>query len=444
MTAMNADTRADTHADKAARFTQLHRGPAAFVMPNPWDAGSALILANLGFEALATSSAACAMALGRRDGEITRDEALAHARAIVLATDLPVAADLENGFGHAPSDAATTIRLAGEIGLCGGSIEDASGDAARPLYDFEHAVDRVAAAAEAARAHPFPFMLTARTENYLRGNPDLDDTIRRLQAFEKAGADVLFAPGLSRAEDIRTVCSSVSRPVSIMLGFKGADFSVGELAALGVRRISVGPALYLARATGCRVTGIDANESGVATATDMAARSHQSEQVRFRLADANARLPFEDDSFDALLCIDSMNHFPDRLAVLREWRRVLRVGRRAVFTDPVVITGPVTNDELALRSSIGLFLFVPAGFNERLIEQAGFRLLRQEDVTENAARISGRWHQARNARKEDLLRIEGETRFEGLQRFFETVNRLTSQRRLSRIVYLVEKSDVEN
>jgi SAM-dependent methyltransferase len=214
--------------------------------------------------------------------------------------------------------------------------------------------------------------------------------------------------------------------------------------ALEVASGSGGPALYLARATGCRVTGIDANESGVATAADMAARSHQSEQVRFKLADATARLPFEENSFDALLCIDSMNHFPDRLAVLREWRRVLRVGRRAVFTDPVVITGPVTNDELALRSSIGLFLFVPAGVNERLIEQAGFRLVRQEDVTENAARVSGRWHQARDARKEDLLRIEGQPRFEGLQRFFEAVNRLTSQRRLSRIVYVVEKSDVEN
>ena len=214
--------------------------------------------------------------------------------------------------------------------------------------------------------------------------------------------------------------------------------------ALEVASGSGGPALYLARATGCRVTGIDANESGVATAADMAARSHQAERVRFERADANAKLPFEENSFDALLCVDSMNHLPDRLAVFREWRRVLRPGGRALFTDPVVITGPVTNDELALRSSIGLFLFVPAGLNERLIEQAGFRLVRQEDVTENAARVSGRWHQAREARKEDLLRIEGQPRFEGLQRFFEAVNRLTSERRLSRIVYVVEKSDVEN
>lgn len=204
---------------------------------------------------------------------------------------------------------------------------------------------------------------------------------------------------------------------------------------------SGGPALYLARVAGCQVTGVDANKSGVATACEMAARSGQADRVRFGVADANARLPFEENAFDALLCIDSMNHFPDRLAVLREWRRVLRVGRRAIFTDPVVITGPITNDELALRSSIGLFLFVPAGFNERLIEQAGFRLVRQEDVTENAARISGRWHRAREAHKGDLVRIEGEERFAGLQRFFEAVHRLTSERRLSRIAYLTERHE---
>jgi SAM-dependent methyltransferase len=161
--------------------------------------------------------------------------------------------------------------------------------------------------------------------------------------------------------------------------------------------------------------------------------------VRFRVANANTRLPFEEGSFDGLLCIDSMNHFPNRLAVLREWCRVLRTGSRAVFTDPVVVSGPVTNDELALRSSIGLFLFVPPGTNERLIEQAGLRLIRQEDVTNNAASVAGRWHRARDAHKEDLLRIEGEERYEGLQRFFEAVHNLTSQRRLSRIVYLAEK-----
>jgi len=209
--------------------------------------------------------------------------------------------------------------------------------------------------------------------------------------------------------------------------------------ALEVASGSGGPALFLARATGCRVTGIDANESGVATATKMAEGAGEGGRVRFQRADAESPLAFADGTFDALLCIDSMNHFPNRLEVLREWRRVLRAGRRALFTDPVVITGPVTNDELALRSSIGLFLFVPKGVNEALIAQAGFRLIRQEDVTANAALVSGRWHRARQARKDDLLRIEGEERFEGLQRFFEAVHTLTSEKRLSRIAYVVEK-----
>ena len=256
------DTPRPSPSDKAARFAQLHRGPAIFVMPNPWDAGSALLLAKLGFEALATSSAACAMALGRRDGEITRDEAIAHARAIVLATDLPVAADLENGFGHAPSDAALTIRLAGEVGLCGGSIEDASGDATKPLYDFNHAVERVAAAAEAARAQPFPFTLTARTENYLRGKPDLDDTIKRLQAFEKAGADVLFAPGLPDLEAVRAVCASLTKPVSFMNSIKGKSFSVAELEAAGVRRVSLATSLYRAAMAGLQSAAREVREAG--------------------------------------------------------------------------------------------------------------------------------------------------------------------------------------
>ena len=202
---------------------------------------------------------------------------------------------------------------------------------------------------------------------------------------------------------------------------------------------SGGPARYLARRAGCRVIGIDASEEGIATATRDAVAA-KLDRLNFQRADANAPLPFDGDSFDALVCIDAMNHFPDRLNVLREWHRVLRPGRRAVFTDPVVITGPVTNEELATRSSIGLFLFVPPGVNERLIESAGFRLVRQEDVTENAAAVSGRWLLARQNRRDALIGIEGEERFEGLQEFFAAVRSLTSERRLSRIAYLVEKS----
>ena len=200
---------------------------------------------------------------------------------------------------------------------------------------------------------------------------------------------------------------------------------------------SGGPALYLAKKCACRVTGIDANENGITTANKSVAKSNA--QVDFKLADANAPLPFDDNTFDGLLCIDSMNHFPNRSNVFNEWRRVLRPGRRAVFTDPVVITGAVTNDELAMRSLVGLFLFVPPGVNERLIEDAGLRLVQVEDVTENAAVISRRWQGARQRYKEPLIEIEGEERFEGLQQFFAAVHRLTSERRLSRVMYLVEK-----
>jgi SAM-dependent methyltransferase len=203
---------------------------------------------------------------------------------------------------------------------------------------------------------------------------------------------------------------------------------------------SGGPALYLAQKTNCKVTGIDANENGVATATESAEKAKQSDLVNFKLVDANASLPFPDNSFDAILCIDSMNHFPDRLSVFQEWRRILRAGHRAVFTDPVVITGPVTNDELAMRSLVGLFLFVPQGMNEQLIEKAGFHLVQKEDVTENATLISRRWNESRERYKAALVQIEGEERFDGLQKFFAAVHRLTSERRLSRIVYLVEKS----
>ncbi len=236
-----------TQIEKGERFRALHGRPGAFVIPNPWDAGTARILERLGFEALTTTSAGLAFTLGRPDGAgaVTRADALANAKAIVEAVDLPVAADLENGYGDAPEAAAETIRLAGEAGLVGGSIEDATGDPARPIYDLRHAVERVAAAAEAARALPCPFVLVGRAENFIRGRPDLDDTIRRLQAYEAAGADALYAPGLTRAEDIRTVCSSLGKPVNVVMGLKALPDvdSVAALAALGVRRISLGSAL---------------------------------------------------------------------------------------------------------------------------------------------------------------------------------------------------------
>jgi 2-methylisocitrate lyase-like PEP mutase family enzyme len=239
-----------TQSDKATRFRALHQAPGAFVIPNPWDAGSARILAGLGFQALATSSGAHAGVLGRRDGMVTREEALAHARAIVAATDLPVSADLEKGFGDAPEAAAETIRLAAGVGLVGGSIEDATGDKTRPLYDIGQATERVAAAVQAARALPFPFTLTARSENFLRGNPSLEDTIKRLQAFEKAGADVLMAPGLPDLAAVRAVCAAVSKPVNFMAGIKGKSFTVADLEAAGVKRISVAGSLFRAAMTG--------------------------------------------------------------------------------------------------------------------------------------------------------------------------------------------------
>ena len=210
-----------SQSDKAARFRALHRGPGAFLIPNPWDAGSARALAGLGFQALATSSGACAGTLGRRDGKVTREEALAHARAIVMATDLPVSADLEKGFGDAP-----------------------------------------AAAARAARALPFAFTLTARAENFSRGRPDLQDTIRRLQAFEKAGADVLMAPGLPDLAAVRAVCAAVSKPVNFMAGIKGKSFSVAELQAAGVRRISLATSLYRAAMSGLLEAAREVSEKG--------------------------------------------------------------------------------------------------------------------------------------------------------------------------------------
>jgi 2-methylisocitrate lyase-like PEP mutase family enzyme len=252
----------DKQHEQAARFRALHES-GVFVVPNVFDGASAAILQRLGFGALATSSAACAATLGKLDGEVTREEALLHARLIASLSDCPVTADLENGFGHAPETVADTIRLAAASGLVGGSIEDASGDARSPIYEFEHAVERVAAAAEEAhQAQPFHFMLTARAENFLHGRADLDDTVRRLQAFERAGADVLFAPGLPDLAAVRTVCSAVSKPVNFMVGIRGKSFTVADLAAAGVRRISLSTSLYRAAMTGLLTAAREVSEHG--------------------------------------------------------------------------------------------------------------------------------------------------------------------------------------
>ena len=250
-----------SQAQKGGQFAALHQS-GCFIIPNPWDAGSARLLADLGYLALATSSGAAAGVLGRKDGEISRNECMAHARAIVSATGLPVAADLENGFGDAPADAARTIRRAIDAGLVGGSIEDSSGIKERKIYDFNHAVERVAAAAEAAHEQTFPFTFTARCENFLRGKPDLDDTIRRLQAYEKAGADVLFAPALPNIEAVRLVCQSLSKPFNFMAGIKGKSFSAAELEAAGVRRISLATSLYRAAMAGMRAAAGEVKEHG--------------------------------------------------------------------------------------------------------------------------------------------------------------------------------------
>jgi 2-methylisocitrate lyase-like PEP mutase family enzyme len=232
------------HAEKARRFLALHQGDRPLLMPNPWDPGSARLLASLGFQALATTSAGFAATLGRLDGSVTREEAMAHAASMVQATDLPVSADLENAFGDEPAAVADTVRLALEAGLAGCSVEDFTGREDAPIYDAGLAAERVAAAAAAAHDGPVPLVLTARAENYLHGRPDLDDTIARLQAYQEAGADVLYAPGLRRLEDIRQVVAAVDRPVNV-LAVPGAP-SVSELAAAGVGRVSVGGAFAFA------------------------------------------------------------------------------------------------------------------------------------------------------------------------------------------------------
>lgn len=257
-----------SQAEKATKFKALHQRPGAFVIANPWDAGSARILAGLGFEALATSSGAKAGVLGKRDGKVTRDEALANARLIVDATDLPVAADLEKGFGDTPADAAETIRLAAGAGLVGGSIEDATGDPARPLFDLDGAAARIKAAADAARALPVPFVLTARAEGFLRGKGDLNDVIKRLQAYEAAGADVLFAPGLPDLAAVKKVCGSLNKPFNFMVGIKGKSFSKSELEAAGVKRISLATSLWRAAMTGLIDAAREVRERGTFTYLD--------------------------------------------------------------------------------------------------------------------------------------------------------------------------------
>jgi len=270
--------------EKAAKFRSLHRlpaavgakieaeGPGAFIIPNPWDGGSARILAGMGFGALATTSSGFAYSLGRRDGMTTREELFAHCRAIAEAVDVPVAADLEKCFGDDPKTVAETIRLAGATGIVGGSVEDASGDDGRPIYDFSLAVERVAAAVEAARALPFAFTLTARAENFLHGRADLDDTIRRLRAFAEAGAEVLFAPGLPSLDAIRAVCAAVApRPVNVLAGIKGLAFPVAELEAAGVRRISLGGVLARAAFGGLIGAAREMKERGTFGFVDRAA-----------------------------------------------------------------------------------------------------------------------------------------------------------------------------
>ena len=253
-----------TQAERARMFRALHERPGIFVMPNPWDAGTAKLFSSLGFEALATTSLGLANALGRVDGAlaISREELIVNCRAIAAATELPVNADLENGYADDPREAAVIIRLAADAGIVGGSIEDASGDPAQPIYDFNLAVERVAAAAEAARALPFPFTFTARAENFLHGRRDLDDTVRRLQAFAAAGADVLYAPGLRDLDTIRQVVAAVGKPLNVVMSAVDPELTPKHLAGVGVKRISVGGALSRLAFTAIRDAAIALRDGG--------------------------------------------------------------------------------------------------------------------------------------------------------------------------------------
>ncbi len=229
-----------THAELAAAFRALHARPGAFVIPNPWDVGSARVLAGLGFEALATTSSGMAYALGKRDGAATRDEVLEHLRALVANVDIPINADLGNAFGDDPAAVGETFQLVAPLGVAGASVEDATGDKSNPIYEFDLAVERVRAAVDAVRATGLPVMVTARAEGFLHGKPDLPEIIKRLQAFQEAGADVLYAPGIKTRDEITAVCSSVVRPVNVLAALPGMNLTVADLAELGVKRISVG------------------------------------------------------------------------------------------------------------------------------------------------------------------------------------------------------------
>jgi 2-methylisocitrate lyase-like PEP mutase family enzyme len=262
-----------TQTEKGRAFRALHERDRAFIIPNPWDIGTARLLAHLGFEALATTSAGFAFSMGQRDQTIGRDKMMAHVSAVASATDLPVSADLENGFADAPEIVAETIRLAAAAGLVGGSIEDATGRPDRPIYEEAFAADRVRAAAETAHALGFPFTLTARAENYLVGRPDLKDTIKRLQAYQEAGADVLYAPCLTSKDDIAAVVSSVDRPVNVLMGLQGAQLSLAALSAIGVRRVSVGSALARAALGALLRAGREMREHGTFTFAEDAVSS---------------------------------------------------------------------------------------------------------------------------------------------------------------------------
>jgi len=268
-----------TQAEKGKAFGALHLRPRAFLIPNPWDAGTARLLAHLGFEALATTSMGFAFSSGRPDNTVSREDTMAHIETIARAVNLPVSADLENGFDDSPDGVAETIVLAATAGAVGGSIEDATGRPDDPIYQKDHAVERIRAAAEAARALPFVFTLTARAENYLQGRPDLADTIARLQAYQEAGADVLYAPGLASREDIAEVVRSVDRPVNVVMGLRGVPLSLDDLSALGVRRVSVGSALCRTALAAFLRAAREMRDAGTFTFAGEAARPRELNEV---------------------------------------------------------------------------------------------------------------------------------------------------------------------